>query len=206
MGTDESYEQYRSRIGEEAAKIVLQDLGGLILEKLAEKKNQRNPDYVIKDTDENRIAVCEVKALVDLLTTGSSAEGLTHEEERELMKKRDANHRSKLRRQLGQAIKQLADHKDVPTVVCFVSFDMTDYIDMGQVLQDHIDLHPTDPIPDSFILMKIHQDVVPSATFKVTDTVRVMFNSEAGRIFGEKYLNWSEAYKRVGPLPLTFKL
>ena len=206
MVIPETYEQYRSRVGEVAAKIVIEKLGNLKLEKIHEKKGQRNPDYTIKDADGNRIAICEVKALVDPLATVDSKVGLSFEKEMELSKKRDANHRSKLRRKLGQAIKQLVHNTNLATVICFVSFDMTDYIDMGQVLQEHIELHPTDQIPDSFILMKVRQDVVPSDFFKITETVRVMFNSEKGKEFGEKHLNWSNALKKIGSLPLTFHL
>ncbi len=33
-----------------------------------------------------------------------------------------------------------------------------------------------------------------------------MYNSEKGKIFGEEYLNWSEAIQRAGTLPLSFNL
>lgn len=83
---------------------------------------------------------------------------------------------------------------------------MTDYIDMGQVLEEHKELYPDDPIPDSFILMKIHQDRKPLDSFEIKETIRILQNSDRGKMFGEKYLVSPETIPRVGVLPITFHL
>ena len=119
---------------------------------------------------------------------------------------RDRNHRSKLRKHHSKAISQLAGYSDLPTMVIFVSFDMTDYIDMGQVLQEHHDLFPEHPMADCYMLIKIHQNISPSKEFDVRETVKIMHNTEKGKDFAEKYLSLSEALQKAGTLPMTFKI
>lgn len=205
MPTGETYEEYQSRVGESATRIVLGKIGNLRLVKIPEKKGQRTPDYEIQDSNGEVVAFCEVKSLVDSITEDSRAD-ISYEELAELSKKRDKNHRSKLKRHLASATSQLEGYTHLPTFVAFVSFDMTDYIDMGQVLEEHKELFPDAPIPDSFILMKVHQSISPSDTFDITETIRILHNSDRGKEFGEKHLVSPEAIGRVGLLPLTFKL
>lgn len=205
MDGNEAYKEYQSRIGEAATRIVLGKIGNLQLVKIPEKKGQRTPDYEIRDANGEAVAYCEVKSLVDSITDDSRAD-ISYEELAELSKKRDKNHRSKLKRHLGSAIAQLKGYNHLPTFVAFVSFDMTDYIDMGQVLEEHKELHPDDTIPDSFILMKVHQSISPSETFDITETIRILHNSDKGKEFGENHFVSPDAIKRVGLLPLTFRL
>ena len=205
MGSEDEYRKYRSNLGELATKAVLERLSDLWLEKIPEKKNDITPDFrVLKEAIP--VATCEVKSLVDPLFSSSSDFNFGTQEWNDLMKKKDANHRSKLRKKLGEGINQLKKYKGSVTVICFVSFDMTDYIDMGQVLQEHLELHPGDWIPDVFILMKVHQNIIPSNNFEIEDTIRLMHNSKQGEEFGTKYLAWDQTLKKTGSLPLSFTL
>lgn len=198
-------EQYQSELGEKAAKIVLEKMHGFRMEKVPEKKGKKSYDYIIKDHSRGVIAVCEVKSLVDTTRPIDFATDLSSEKEAELSKARDRNHRSKLMRHHDKAVSQL-DGSGVPTLVIFVSFDMTDYIDMGQVLQDYKELYPASPMADFYFLMKIYQGIIPSNTFDIKYTPMILWNTNVGRECAEKYFSLITAVKNAGMLPITFKI
>ncbi len=202
----ENIDEYQSELGERATKIVFESFYNLRLRKVPKKKGQRTPDYEIIDEDGNTVAVSEVKSFVDIIGPTDPKKKIDYEKFAEISKARDRNHRSKLRKQHGKALSQLAGYTNIPTLVIFVSFDMTDYIDMAQVLQEHKDLYPDSKMADAYILMKVHQGIIPSNTFDIKEMIRLMHNNEIGENFGHEYLSLNEAWRRSGALPITFRL
>ncbi len=205
---DESgYVKYRSDLGEISAKLAIERLSRLELKKVPEAKEQKTPDYELLDSSGTMVAICEVKSLVDRFASSTpSFEEIGAEAWRDLMRKIDANHRSKIRKKLAEAMKQLPKDSQIPTAVIFVSFDMSDWIDMAQVLQEHTELFPDDSLPDWCAMVKVHQGVVPSNSFQIKDTIQLMHNTERGKEFGAKYLETEDTLKRAGVLPLDFTL
>lgn len=203
MSNSNSYIVYKSELGEAVPKIVLNKLFHLELKKIPKKKGKRTPDYKIEDNEGNVLAVCEIKSLID--SPDEFDAELSYEEEGLRSRKRDRNHRTKIRRGLGEALNQLKNYSDSVTLVIFISFDMTDYIDLQQVLNDK-ETFPSSFEADAYMLIKAHQSLVPSQEFKVKETSHILFNLGKGQIFAEKYMSTDTGLKNAGALPLTFKL
>ncbi len=209
MQRAKSIEEYQSTLGELVPKKVFETLFRLNLEKIAENSGQSTPDYSVIDESGNIIAICEVKSLVQTSSQTDSSLGTSLKElERsaELSKKRDKNHRDKVRRHHPTAMSQLLPHSNLPTILIFVSFDMTDHIDMLQVLGEHKELHPDAFMADLYILVKVHQNILPSNEFEVKETINTAFNTECGEAFSKKYLSTEISLQNAGALPLTFKI
>lgn len=195
-------EEYQSLLGERAAKIVLENLYNLRLDKIPKKKGQKTPDYELIDSQKNiAIAVCEVKSTVDVINPTDAGKTLNHESLSTISKARDRNHRGKLMQHHGKAISQFVEYPNAPTVVIFVSFDMTDPVDMARVLQEYKDLYSGSKMADTYILMKVDQPIIPANSFDLKE-MQLRHISETGKEFGQKYLSSSEG--RL--LPITFRL
>jgi hypothetical protein len=201
----EKLEQYQSELGEKAIKIVLERWYALTLKKVSEVKDTRTPDYEVLNSAGEVIAICEVKSCVDANVPTYNSE-TSYEELAAISKKRDRNHRSKLERHHGKAMSQLVNHQGLPTLVVFVSFDMTDGMDMAMFLQDYEELYSSVEMADLYLLIRIHQDIIPSDTFSVKYTAQLMHTTKAGEDFGHQYLSLGEAWKNGGILPATFSV
>ncbi len=203
-----SHEKYRSELGELVPKIVLKQLSNLELEKVKEERKNKTPDYEIKNQEGIIVAICEVKSLVDTLNPLDF--NLNDSQKLKVLSdksdKRNRNHRSKLQKHHDSAMLQLRDRVDLLRVVVFVSFDMTDCIDMRIMLAEHKEIYPLSLMADLYILMKVHQSRIPSESFEITETIMTLYNSNKGKCFAEKYLCWDEILKRVDDFPLTFNL
>lgn len=201
----EYLEKYQSELGEKAIKIVLESWYALTLRKVPRAKGVKTPDYEILNKAKEVIAIGEVKSLVDAnVPTYNPA--TSYEDDVEISKKRDKNHRSKLQTHHGKAMSQLANRRDLPTLVIFTSFDMTDDIDMDMVLQDYQTLYPSAPMADLYLLIRIHQGVIPSDTFEIRYTAQLRHSTKLGDDFGHRYLSLGEAWKSGGVLPATFHI
>ncbi|MDO8515651.1 MAG: hypothetical protein Q7S28_00175 [bacterium] len=196
-------ETLQSELGEKVPKIVLGKFYNLTLVKIPLAKNRKTPDYKIFNNTE-LIAISEVKSCVSIIGPADINLETSYEEIAEISKKRDKNHRSKLGKHHDKALSQLPNDQNLPTVIIFVSFDMTDYIDMGMMLQDHKETYPSASMADVYVLIKIHQGIIPSNNFEIKETIRVMYNTEAGRYFSEKYFPLIPALQNAGTLPLVF--
>jgi hypothetical protein len=201
----EKIEKYQSELGEKAIKIVLERWYALKLKKVSEQKNLKTPDYEITDAAGVVVAACEVKSCVDANVPVYNPD-VSIEELSEISKKRDRNHRSKLQRHHAKAISQLKAYRTLPTLIIFVSFDMTDHIDMDIILQEYELLHPLAPMADLYLLLKIYQHVIPSDQFVIEDTPQLRYSTELGESLGRKYLSLEEALRNNGMLPATFRL
>jgi hypothetical protein len=200
-----SIEAYQSELGEKAIKIVIEQWYALKLRKVPQVKGLKTPDYEILTLGGKVIAMGEVKSCVDANVPVFDPVA-SHEEVAQNSTRRDRNHRSKLEKHHGKAISQLANHRGLPTIVIFVSFDMTDGMDMAMVLQEHQTLYPSAPMADLYLLVKIHQSVMPSDTFEITNTAQLMHTTKLGEDFGHQYLSLSEAWQNGGTLPATFNI
>jgi len=197
-------EKYQSQLGENAIKIIIERWFALTLRKVPERKGVRTPDYEIFDAKGELIAICEVKSCVDA-NVPTYDPGQSYEELSEISRKKDRNHRSKVEAHHRKAISQIANHRNLPTLMAFMSFDMTDYIDLANVLEDSLTVFPDDPLADLYLLIKVHQDVVPSDVFTITTTPQLLYSNERGELFGHQYLSLEEALRNGGLLPATFR-
>ena len=181
-------EQYQGELGEKAIKVILERWYAISLRKLPKIKGIKTPDYAFADSAGNVIAIGEVKSCVDanipVYDPNASQENIA-----EASKKRDRNHRSKLENHHGKAISQLAQYTDLPTLIIFASFDMTDGMDMAMVLQSYQELYPSAPMADLYLLIRIHQSVIPSDIFEITHTAQLMHTTKMGDEFGHQYLS-----------------
>ena len=201
----ENLEKYQSELGEKAIKIVLESWYALTLRKMPETKGIKTPDYEILNGVGEVIAIGEVKSLVDAnVPTFNPA--TSYKELTEISKNRDKNHRSKLQRHHGKAMSQLSNHCDLPTLIIFASFDMTDDIDMDIVLQEHQVLYPSAAMADLYLLIRIHQSVIPSDTFEIRYTAQLRHSTKLGDEFGHRYFSLNEAWRNDGALPATFRV
>lgn len=198
-------EIYQSELGEKALKIVLEHWYALKLEQVPKIKNRETPDYKIIDGAGDIIAVCEVKSCVDA-NVQTYNPTMSREELAEVSKKKDRNHRSKLQRHHSKAMAQLVGYHTLPTLVVFVSFDMTDHIDMDIFLQDHQTLYPSAAMADLYLLLKIHQDIIPSDKFEIRYMIQLRHSTKLGENFGHRHLSLEEALHNGGFLPATFEL
>jgi hypothetical protein len=57
---------------------------------------------------------------------------------------------------------------------------------------------------DLYLLIKIHQNIIPSDTFSVKYTAQLMHTTKVGEDFGHEYLSLGEAWQNGGILPATF--
>ena len=163
----------------------------------------RTPDYEVLNRAGGVIAICEVKSCVDANVPNYNPKS-SYEELAEISKKRDRSHRSKLERHHGKAMSQLINHKSLPTLIVFVSFDMTDEIDMAIFLQNYEKLYSATEMADLYLLIKIHQDIIPSDIFSVKYMAQLMHTTKVGEDFGYRYLSLEEAWQNGGVLPATF--
>jgi len=203
------YEEYKSDLGEKAPKIVFEDFYNIKFKKISRKKNQKTPDYEITDLNENIIAYCEVKSLLDTLHSKDFSMQMSQEAILENSIKREVSYLSKLRNHHGKAILQLSNNHNLPTLIVFSSFNMTDHIDMDKMLQEHKNLYPQCPMADAYALMKIHQSVVPSNTFEIKYTIATRWNTDLGKYFLDKYLppiNTFQDLQKIGKLPKSFNI
>jgi hypothetical protein len=200
----DSLEFYQSELGEKAAKLLLEHLYSLQLQKIPKIKGKETPDYEILSMKGEVVAVAEVKTCVDTIHPHDNDPSLTPEELSEISKKRDRNHRSKLRKHHDKALSQLRGRGDLPTMVIFISFDMTDHIDMDMVLQEHTELYPETALADLYLLIKIHQEIVRSDNFEVNQTAQLRHSNDKGRAFGENKMSLNEALSKGGVLPIRF--
>ncbi len=83
---------------------------------------------------------------------------------------------------------------------------MTDYVDMGQVLQEFQEIYPNLQTADLYILMKVYQSIIPSSKFVIKESIWHMYTNEIGKQFVNNFLSLSEALSRGGILPKTFIL
>jgi hypothetical protein len=201
-------EIYQSDLGEKAVKIFIKRCWELELEKITKKKDQKTPDFEIKDSNENIIAIGEVKSCVDSSTAQSfkSMLNISQDDLYEISKKADKNHRSKLEKHNNKAISQLVNYSNFISIIFFVSFDMTDYIDMDIMLQEQKKLYPFSPIADIYVLFKVHQSIIPSEIFEIKETPQFRYDNKKGKDFLDKYLSLQQALKNNAILPLTLKI
>jgi len=202
----DNLEIYQSELGEKAAKLILEHLYDLTLRKIPKVKGKETPDYEILNSAGNIVAVAEVKTCVDTIRPHENDPSLTSEELARISKGRDRNHRSKLRKHHGKALSQLKGFGDLTTIVIFISLDMTDHIDMDMVLQEHQDLYPETVLADLYLLAKIHQGIIGSNTFDITQTAQLRSSNEKGNEFGKKNMSLSESLRKGGVLPISFSL
>lgn len=199
-------DQYQSELGEIAVKKVFESFYNIKLRKVSSKSGSKIPDFEILNPKGEIIAVCEVKSLVDVLEPLDLNEEIDLEALSEKSQKRDRNHRSKLREHHAKALSQLTGYPNIPKLIVFVSFDMTDHIDMLQVLQEFMELYPNSPMADLYTIMKVHQSIVPSDNFEIKYTIDRRYTTESGKNFGDNFLSVEEALERVGKLPVTFSI
>ena len=202
----DKYEKYQSDIGEKVPKIILNVFYDLNLEKIKEDKKHGNPDYRVLDSEGNLIAVCEVKSLTERMNGDMDFSiDMDMETMREVMQKKDKSHRSKLRNHHSKAVRQVLVYSSI-SIVFFVSFDMTDHIDMLTVLNEYKMLYPNAPMADLYILAKVYLNRIPTTEFQITQTIVTAHNTDKGREFAEKYLSLEKALNNTGGLPVTLSI
>lgn len=200
------FEKYQSDLGQEGVKIVLETLFCLKMSKIQERKDKKTPDYEILDENGNTIGYCEVKSFTNIGELSNPEEGLNLEKFTEISIKRDKNHRSKISKHNGKAMQQLAFNSSLPNIVIFVSFDMTDHIDMDNVFQFQKEIYPNNSLADVYVMMKVHQSIMPSDTFEIKQAIQFRYSTQLGKDFVDTHLSPAEALLRSGTLPLIFKL
>jgi hypothetical protein len=198
--------KYQNDLGEKASEILFENAYNLKLKKIPRKKNYKTPDYEIKDSNGKIIAICEIKSCIDSSTAESVDFEISGDDLLEISKHRERNYKSKLERHHNKAMSQLSSYPDIPILIIFVSFDMTDYIDMHRMLQEDKELYPMSQMADAYLIMKVHQGLIPSDVFEIKDVIRMAYSNKRGEVFLNNYLPQSKILKNVGTLPLTFKI
>ncbi len=191
-------EKYQNDLGEKIPLTVFDVFYRLKLEKIPESLDNLSPDYAVRDESGVLIARCEVKSLIDVIGPADLSIDMDHAAMAEKMRRLDRNHRSKLRGHHEKAISQLTKYSDLPTIVFFVSFDMTDHIDLLMMLQDNREIFPEAERADLYILMKVYLGTIPTGEFQITQSALVADNTERGTEFANKYLSWDKALRNAG--------
>lgn len=194
-------EIYQSKLGEEAVKLFIERCWNLELKKIPERKGKKTPDYEIKDNEGNIIAICEVKSCTDSSVVDSGNSKIF-----ELSQKAERSHTSKLEKHNSKAMSQLVNYSNFPIIIIFVSFDMTDSIDMSNMLQQHKSLYPNSKIADVYLLFKVHQNLIPSSTFEINQTPMFKYDNSHGKDFLDKYFSLEKALENKAILPLIFNI
>ena len=190
---EKDFEKYQSELGEKIPKVVFKRLYDLNLEKIPEKNCKRSPDYKVLDKEGVIIAHCEVKSCVDSTPSRTFNpiifDDKTLLEISEKGEKSNQNYFSKLMKHHQKAVKQLDDYQKLPTLLIFVSFDMTDSRDMDKMLQEYAELYSSSPMADVYILLKVHQKDMPSENFDLYEIGIIHNDTDQGKNFVSKYMS-----------------
>lgn len=195
---------YQSKLGEKAVKILFETFYNLQLIKISEIKGKKTPDYKVINKKGDIVANTEVKTCVDITKPCEDNLDITQEKFLEILKKEDRDHRGKLSNHHTKALSQLKEYIDLPTMIVFISFDMTDYIDMDMVLEEHKKLYPFSPMADIYVIVKVNHNITPSNAFEIKEAIRFMYNTDKGKDFLGVNMPPFDDIKNASLLPLTF--
>jgi hypothetical protein len=201
---NESYIKYQSELGEKAVKAVFKTFYNLELKKIPEDNNEKTPDFEVLDQDESLIAICEVKSLVDTANIHSNESTLSLEEQTRLSIHRDRNHRSKIEKHYNNSIEKFDKYTSIPKIVAFVSFDMTDHIDLDNKLNEYLKLYPDANDADICLIFKPYQSRIPLDTFELKQDIHVRYYTNKGKEFCEQKLKRLEDLDNA--VPMTIKV